>query len=202
MSIAITPTETHPFVLDFTPILKKISDEDFFEFCQLNSDWRIERTSEGELIIMPLRGGIAGSRSFTLTGIFGIWAKADGTGKGFDSSTGFRLPNGADRSPDLAWVELSRWNALTEEERKKFPPLCPDFVVEIRSETDSIDTLKDKMQEYIANGARLGWLIDPKEKQVYIYRPQAEVVCLTNPATVSGDPLLRGFILDMSEIWD
>ncbi len=202
MSIAITPTETHPFILNFGPILKKISDEDFFEFCQLNSDWRIERTSDGELIIMPPTGGTTGGRNFALVGIFYAWAKADGTGKGFDSSTGFTLPNGAERSPDLAWVELSRWNALTETERKKFPPLCPDFVVELRSETDSIDALKDKMQEYIANGAHLGWLIDPKEKRVYIYRPQAQVECLANPATVSGDPLLRGFTLDMREIWD
>lgn len=180
---------------------EKISDEDFFEFCQLNSDWRIERTSDGELIVMPMRGGIAGARSFTLTGIFGIWVRSDGTGMGFGSSTGFALPRGAIRSPSLAWVELSRWNALTEEERKKFPPLCPDFVVELRSGTDSIDALKDKMQEYIANGARLGWLIDPKEKRVYIYRPQAQIECLTNPATVSGDPLLRGFTLDLREIW-
>ncbi|MEW6209292.1 MAG: Uma2 family endonuclease [Acidobacteriota bacterium] len=200
--MSMTLTETHTLILDLSPILKKMSDEDFFEFCRLNRDWRIEITSEGKLIVRPMRGGVDGARNFTLTGIFGIWAKADGTGKGFDSSTGFTLPNGAKRSPDLAWVELSRWNALSKEERKKFPPLCPDFVVELRSETDSLDTLKDKMQEYIANGARLGWLIDPSEKKVYIYRPQMEVECLTDPASVSGDPLLGGFTLDMSEVWD
>jgi Uma2 family endonuclease len=202
MSTTLVPTETQPLTLDLSSILKKISDEDFFEFCQLNRDWRIERTSEGELIIMPPTGGETGGRNFNLSVAFGVWAKADGTGKSFDSSTGFTLPNGSKRSPDLGWVELSGWNALAQEERKQFPPLCPDFVVELRSETDSLSTLQSKMEEHIANGARLGWLIDPKEKKVYVYRPQTEVECLTSSAEVSGEPLLRGFTLDMREIWE
>lgn len=201
MSITLTPTEANPIILHFSPVMKKISDEDFFEFCQLNPEWRFERTSEGDLIIMPPTGGETGNRNFNLTVTFGLWAKADGTGVGFDSSTGFTLPNGAKRSPDLSWVKLSRWDALGDDERKEFPPLCPDFVVELRSQSDSLATLQAKMGEYIANGAELGWLIDPLEKRVYVYRPQSEVERLDNPASVSGEPLLRGFVLDLKEVW-
>ena len=151
---------------------------------------------------MAPTGGQSGRRNFNLTASFGGWVKADGTGMGFDSSTGFVLPNGATRSPDVAWVKLSRWNALTEKEQKKFPPLCPDFVVELRSETDSLPELLAKMEEYMKNGAQLGWLLDPLEKKVYIYRPGVEVECLDNPAAVSGDPLLAGFVLNPRELWD
>lgn len=201
MSISLRPTESNPFVIHFGPVLRRLSDEDFFEFCQANRDWSIERTSDGDIIIMPPTGGETGKRNFDLTGAFYAWAKTDGTGVGFDSSTGFTLPRGAKRSPDLAWVKSSRWNALTEIERKQFPPLCPDFVVELRSETDSLGDLQNKMQEYIDNGAEMGWLIDPVEKKVYVYRPQVAVECLDNPATVSGEPLLRGFSLDVRELW-
>src|SRR5438132_4659472 len=168
MSTELRPTRANPYVIHFEPVLKKLSDEDFFEFCQANRDWRIERTSDGDVIIMPPTGGETGGRNFELAVDFGNWVRADGTGKGFDSSTGFTLPNGAERSPDLAWVRLSRWNALSEEQRKKFPPLCPDFVVELRSPSDSLSGLQEKMQEYIQNGAELGWLIDPVEKKVYV----------------------------------
>ena len=123
MSTVATLTEPRPLILHFGPVLQKMSDHDFFEFCQLNRDWRLELTSEGDLIIMPPTGGETGRRNFTLTMLFGIWAEADGAGIGFDSSTGFTLPNGAKRSPDLAWVKRSRWEALTEEEREEFPPL-------------------------------------------------------------------------------
>lgn len=201
MSAALAISEAKPLVLDFAPLLRKLSDDDFFEFCQANRDWRFERTREGEVIIMPPTGGETGGRNFDLTVAFGNWAKAEGKGKGFDSSTGFKLPNGADRSPDVAWVKLERWHALTDEQRRKFPPLCPDFVVELRSATDSLDKLKDKMQEYLDNGAQLGWLIDPQERKVYIYRPQTAVECLDNPERVSGEPLLRGFTLEMREVW-
>jgi Uma2 family endonuclease len=194
-------TETQPIVLRLGPTLQKMSDDDFFEFCQLNRDFRIELTSEGDLIIMPPTGGETGKRNFTLTGLFSPWVEANGTGIGFDSSTGFTLPNGAKRSPDLAWIKRSRWEALTEAEKEKFPPLCPDFVVELRSRSDALETLQEKIQEYIANGALLGWLIDPKEKKVYIYRPSAEVCCLENPDTISGDPVLPGFVLDLRRIW-
>ncbi|MBI1987511.1 MAG: Uma2 family endonuclease [Nitrospinae bacterium] len=178
-----------------------MSDHEFFEFCQLNRDLRIERTREGDLIIMPPTGGKTGRRNFTLTGLFTAWVEADGRGIGFDSSTGFTLPNGAKRSPDLAWIERSRWVALTEEEKEGFPPLCPDFVVELRSRSDALEMLQEKMTEYIANGAQLGWLIDPQEKKVYIYHPSADVCCLENPETISDDPVLPGFVLDLRRIW-
>ncbi len=190
-----------PLVLDFKTVLRKINDDDFFEFCQSNRELRIERTKEGELIVMPPTGGETGGYNFDLTGEFRNWVKKDGAGKGFDSSTGFTLPDGAKRSPDLAWVKLERWNALTRGERIKFPPICPDFVVEIRSRNDSLDKLREKMEEYIENGAQLGWLIDPIEKKVYVYRPQLPIECLDNPEALSGEPLLEGFTLEMKEIW-
>ncbi|MGH9833502.1 MAG: Uma2 family endonuclease [Blastocatellia bacterium] len=205
MSVATAVNEVlivpQPVILNFKPLLRKLDDDDFFEFCQANRDLRIERSKEGEVIIMPPTGGDTGGQNFDLNVDFGIWMRRDRTGKGFDSSTGFTLPNGAKRSPDLAWVKYDRWNALTDEERRKFPPLCPDFVVELRSPSDSLDDVKDKMEEYIENGAQLGWLIDPIEKKIYIYRPQSPVECLDNPETVSGDPLLKGFTLEMKEIW-
>lgn len=201
MSTELSFTEGRPLILHLGPVLQKMSDSEFFEFCQLNKDWRFERTSEGDLIIMPPTGGETGRRSFILTGLFNAWVEKDGTGIGFDSSTGFALQNRAKRSPDLAWVKRSRWEKLKDEEKEEFPPLCPDFVVELRSRSDRLDTLQSKMQEYIDNGAQLGWLIDPLEKKVYVYRPSEEVVCLENPETISGDPVLPGFVLDLSRIW-
>jgi Uma2 family endonuclease len=183
------------------PALQKLSDREFFEFCQLNRDLRLERTSEGDLIIMPPTGGETGKLNFALTALFGAWVEKDGAGIGFDSSTGFTLPNGAKRSPDLAWVKRSRWEALTQKERKEFPPLCPEFVVEIRSESDALDTLQAKMEEYIANGALLGWLIDSLEKRVYVYHSSGPARCLDDPKTLSGDPVLPGFTVDMQRLW-
>jgi Uma2 family endonuclease len=201
MSTTLWPTADNPFILHFAPLLDKISDEDFLAFCQANPDWRIERTGEGDLIIMPPTGGDTGKRNFNLIVEFGNWAKRDGTGVSFDSSTVFALPNGAKRSPDLAWVKRSRWQALSDDERRGFPPLCPDFVVELRSHTDSLRVLQEKMQEYIDNGAQLGWLIDPVEMKVYVYRPGVNVQCLDNPASLSGEPLLAGFTLALAEVW-
>ncbi|MCI0485507.1 MAG: Uma2 family endonuclease [Blastocatellia bacterium] len=178
-----------------------MSESEFFEFCQRHPDLRLERTAEGDLIVMPPTGGETGRRNFILTGLFGMWVDNDGTGEGFDSSTVFRLPNGADRSPDVAWVRRERWESLTLEERRRFPPLCPDFVIELRSDTDRLNVLQEKMNEYIENGAQLGWLIDPLEKKVWIYRPKAEVECLTDPATVNGEPVLPGFVLPLEKIW-
>lgn len=197
-----TPTliETAPVVLRLAPVIE-MSDKQFFQFCQLNRDLRIERTSQGDLVIMPPTGGETGRINFELTVWFGRWVQANGTGVGFDSSTGFTLPNGAKRSPDLAWVKQERWEALLQEQREEFPPLCPDFVVEIRSRSDTLAHVQAKMQEYLDNGAQLGWLIDPVEKQVYVYRPQAPVVCLDHPQTVSGDPVLPGFVLEPDKIW-
>ena len=189
------------FVLQFSPFLE-MDDEQFFEFCQANSDVRIERNQQGEVIIMPPTFTETGAINFNLTIEFGIWAKKDESGKGFDSSTGFILPNGAVRSPDLSWIKLERWNALTTKQRAKFAHICPDFVIELRSASDSLQKLKEKMREYIENGVALGWLIDPTEHKIYVYRAEKEVETLENPAEISGEPLLQGFVLNLREIWD
>lgn len=201
MTAPATIPLTDPLVLHFSPTLQNMSDHEFFEFCQLNRDWRIERTSRGDVLIMPPTGGETGRRNFGLTTTFGSWVEKDGTGVGFDSSTGFTLPNGAKRSPDLAWVRRSRWEKLTQEEKEEFPPLCPDFAVELRSRSDRLDRLQEKLEEYVANGALLGWLIDPGEKKVYIYRPRTEVRCLEDPVSISGEPVLPGFVLDVRRLW-
>lgn len=190
-----------PLMLQLGRLAHGMDDDEFFAFCQLNRELRIERTHTGEVIVMPPTGGESGRRNFKLTTLFGNWVEKDGTGLGFDSSTGFVLPNGAKRSPDQAWVKRERWERLTPEEKEGFPPLCPDFVVEIRSRTDSLTGLQDKMREYIANGARLGWLIDPLERKVYLYRPDEDVECLEKPLSVSGEPVLLGFTLELERIW-
>lgn len=202
MSNMLSVIGPEPIEIEFGSFLKQMSDEEFFDFCQRNRDWRIERTKEGDIIIMPPTGAKSGGRNFNLIVKFGIWAEQDGSGKGFDSSTGFRLPNGATRSPGLAWVRNERWNALSEQEQTEFAPLCPDFVVELRSATDSIQRLQEKMEEYMQNGARLGWLIDPAERKVYIYRQHATVEILDDPQAISGEPTLRGFALDVRSLWD
>jgi Uma2 family endonuclease len=201
MSKTVAFVEIPPLVLRLTPVIG-MSDEQFFELCQLNRDLRLERTSQGDLVIMPPTGGETGRTNFELTVLFGHWVHADGSGVGFDSSTGFTLPNGAKRSPDLAWVKRTRWEALTPEQRKVFAPLCPDFVLELRSPSDALEYVQAKMQEYLDNGARLGWLIDPIERKVYIYRPQAPVECLDNPQAISGEPVLPGFVLELGRVWN
>jgi Uma2 family endonuclease len=194
-------TAPDALVLHLGPVVQRMSDEEYYQFCQLHPDLRIERTSEGDLIIMPPTGGETGRSNFKLTAYFSNWVDANGSGVGFDSSTEFALPNGACRSPDVAWVKNERWEALTPAERKRFPPLCPDFVIELRSDTDRLSTLQAKMQEYIDNGAQLGWLIDPLKKTVWVYRPNAAVECLGNPESVNGDPVLAGFVLPLGRIW-
>ncbi|MBD2312896.1 Uma2 family endonuclease [Desertifilum sp. FACHB-1129] len=189
-----------PLVLHFQPIVN-LTDDQFFEFCQLNRNLRIELTATGEILIMPPTGSETGERNFNLIGQLWAWVNQDNTGIGFDSSTGFQLPNGAKVSPDAAWVQLERWNALTSEQQQKFAPLCPDFIVELRSPSDNLEPLKAKMQEYLDNGMRLGWLIDRKNRQVYLYRLGRAVECLDNPATLSGEEVLSGFTLDLSKIW-
>lgn len=191
-----------PIVLNFQDVLAKMTDDEFDNFCRHNPDMQIELTKEGELIIMPPTGGETGIRNFSLIGIFFNWVEKDKSGVAFDSSTIFRLPNGARRSPDLSWIKNEKWNALSADDKRKFPPLCPDFVVELRSPTDSLANLQNKMAEYIENGASLGWLIDPSERKVYVYRPQSESETLENPENVSGEPLLKKFSLEMSKIWD
>lgn len=204
MTATLTPTEqkTDGLVIHFAPVLKKLTDDEFFDFCMLNKDLRIELTSEGDLIVMPPTGLKTGSRNFDLAVSFGVWAKKDGTGVGFDSSSLFTLPNGAKRSPDLSWVRKEKWEALTKNEQEKFARICPDFVVELRPPSDSVEHLQSKVEEYMANGAQLGWLIDPFGKKVHVYRPGAGVEILDDPETVSGEPLLPGFALDVRALWE
>lgn len=191
---------TLPVVIKLHPGMT-MTDEQFFEFCQINSEHQFERTAQGELVIMSPTGSESGNRNASLIVRLGIWAEQDGTGLIFDSSAGFTLPNGAVRSPDASWIERSRWEAIPLEQRKRFAPICPDFVVELRSETDDLTVLQNKMQEYIENGAKLGWLIDPLEKQVYVYRLDAAMQQLNNPADLSGDSILPDFVLSLSKIW-
>jgi Uma2 family endonuclease len=194
-----TPELTAPFKLNVQAT--RLTDEQFARLCQENRDLRFELTARQELVIMPPTGSETGWRNNEVSYALTAWAKKDGTGLTFDSSTGFTLPNGAKRSPDASWVRRERWNALSKDQRIGFAPLCPDFVVELRSPTDLLATLQDKVQEYIDNGARLGWLIDALEKRVHVYRPGQPVELLDNPATLSGDPILPGFVLRVQELW-
>lgn len=179
----------------------QLSENQFIRLCQENPDLRLELTAQGELVIMPPTGMETGWRNSKLTHRLVAWTEADSTGLACDSSTLFTLPNRAKRSPDASWVRRERYEALTKKQREGFAPLCPDFVVELRSPTDRLADLQDKMQEYIDNGARLGWLIDPKDQRVYIYRPNQPVEVLDDPATLSGDPVLPGFVLHVRELW-
>lgn len=188
--------------VDFGKFLKPMNDDEFFDFCQRHKDLRIEMEANGEIIFTPPTGSETGIKNFKLTGMFWTWVEKDGGGEGFDSSTGFVLPNGAKRSPDLSWMTLEKWNAIPKAKRKKFAPVCPDFVVELRSETDNLNKLKEKIKEYIENGASLGWLINAPKRKVYIYRPNAEVETLENPTEILGEPLLKGFTLNLKEIWE
>jgi Uma2 family endonuclease len=189
-------------VVDFSPLATKVSDEEFAELCRLNPELQFERTSQGELVVVSPTGGKTGRRNAWLIARITNWAEEDGTGQVFDSSTLFSLPNSARRSPDVAWVRNDRWNVLSSQEQDEFPPICPDFIVELRSRTGRLTSLKEKMEEYIANGARLGWLIDPLERKVHVYRPGLLLEVLDNPQTISGDPLLKDFILDLRTLWD
>ncbi len=178
-----------------------LTEEQFVRLCQENPDLQLELTARGELVIMPPTGLESGRRNTKLTQRLANWAETDGTGIVCDSSTLFTLPNGAKRSPDASWVRRERWDALPARERAGFGLLCPDFVVELRSPTDRLTDLQEKMQEYVDNGARLGWLIDPLEKRMYVYRPDQPVEVLDDPPAVSGDPVLSGFVLHVRELW-
>lgn len=188
------------FTLDLRAI-SEISSEQFERICQTNPDLKLERTPTGELVIMAPTGGETGASNATLTARFVVWNEQTNLGVVFDSSTCFRLPNGGDRSPDVSWVEHSRWEALAPEQRRKYPPLCPDFVLELLSPTDSIKQTRLKMKEYLKSGARLGWLINPQNQQIEIYRNGKEVEVLDNPSQLSGGEVLPGFILDLRRIW-
>lgn len=193
-------TEIPPMVLHTRPALE-MDEEQFFEFCRINQDWRIERTAEGDLEIMPPTGGETSNRNADLTMQVGIWTRRNGTGVAFDSSGGFILPNGAMRSPDASWVRRGRLTNLTVEQKQQFLPLCPDFVIELRSPSDPLPPLEAKMREYLENGARLGWLLDPEERKAHVYRPEEDARILENQQKVSGDPILQGFVLDLRPIW-
>lgn len=186
--------------LNLNPIIK-LTDEQFFELCQENENIRLERTAKGELIIMSPAGGETSNSNAGLTAQIWIWNQRNKLGKVFDSSGGFKLPNGANRAPDACWVKLERWDALTPEQKKKFPPICPDFVVELMSPSDSLKETQDKMKEYRDNGAVLGWLINRKSRQVEVYRPNQEVEILQSPTTVSSEDILPGFVLSLESIW-
>ena len=185
-------------ILNLLPTIE-LTDEQFFQLCLNNRDLRLERTAQGELIIMPPTGWGSGNRNGRLTQRLFNWTDADGTGLAFDSSTGFKLPNGANRSPDASWVSRERLEALNPDPTR-FLPIAPDFAVELRSDSDSLKTTQQKMQEYIDCGVRLGWLIDPQNQQVEIYRQGKEVEVLHSPTSLSGEDVLPGFVLDLSQI--
>ncbi|TAE61178.1 MAG: Uma2 family endonuclease [Nostocales cyanobacterium] len=195
-----TVTEILPMVLKMQPDVI-MNDDQFFDFCQLNRNFRIERNQLGDLLIMSPTGSETEEKNFNLIVQLGNWTKQNSTGVGFGSSSAFTLPNGAVRSPDAAWIKKERWEAIPTEQRKKFAPICPDFVVELRSETDNLKTLQEKMAEYIENGVKLAWLIDIKQQKVYIYRPGKNIEELDHPQTLKGEDILPGFVLDLTEIW-
>ncbi|MGI9174546.1 MAG: Uma2 family endonuclease [Rhodothermales bacterium] len=189
--------ETIPFVVNPAGVLN-LSDEELFRLCAANPELFIERTSHGELIFMAPAGGTSSNRNSLLNRRLGNWNEETGLGVVFDSSGGFILPNGAMRAPDAAWIPKAKWEALSPEQREQFPPLCPDFVIELRSRTDRLRDLQGKMAEYVASGCRLGWLIDPYERQAHIYRPQQDVEVAGFDGALSGEDVLPGFTLDLA----
>lgn len=189
-----------PIVLNLKPFVE-LNDDQFYQLCQNHRDLKFERTAQGELVIVTPVGGEGGSREADLIGDLVYWNRRTQLGKVFSSSTCFKLPNGSDRSPDAAWVNLERWNQLTPEQQKRFPPICPDFVIELRSESDALEPLQQKMQEYLSNGLRLGWLINPQKRQVEIYRTNQDKQVLENPKQLSGEDILPDFVFDLSILW-
>ena len=187
--------------LKLEPVIK-ITQEQFYQLCQKNPDIKLERTATGELIIMPPTGGETGKHNLMISGQLWLWNEENQLGEAFDSSTGFILPNDANRSPDASWLQKSRWQALTSEQKEKFIPLCPDFVMELLSPNDSLPKTQEKMQEYLDNGCRLGWLINRKQKEVEIYRPNVNVEILQSPTSLSGEDVLPGFSLNLIKIWE
>ena len=190
-----------PIDLSSLTTLSTMSEPQFYEFCRTNPDLRIERNAHGEVIVMSPAFADTGNRNFKIAQQVANWADDDGTGEGFDSSSGFTLPNGATRSPDTSWIQSDRWNRLSPEQKTSFAPIVPDFVIELRSSSDTLKSLQDKMQEYIEQGVRLGLLIDRKNCTVHIYRPNLEPKVLMNPEFVSCEPELSGFKLKMAKIW-
>jgi Uma2 family endonuclease len=195
--------ETETLLLTLPTTLKLyVTQEQFEALAASNRDLRLERTAKGELIVNPPTGWETGKRNFSIIGQLGRWYEDNGNlGKAFDSSTGFILPNGANLSPDACWISQERWDALTDEQKGTFANICPDFVVELRSKSDTLKSLQEKMQEYMENGAKLAWLIDPQNRTVEVYRVGLEVEILSNPSELSGEEILPGFVLDLRRVW-
>lgn len=191
---------TLPLLVDMQGV--HLTDEQFYQLCIHNPELDIERNAKGVLIVMSPVGGDSGNREMDLGGELYVWNKQTQLGKVFSSSTLFKLPGGSDRSPDAAWVELSRWQALTPEQRKRFPPIAPDFVIELRSRTDDLATLQAKMQEYLDSGVRLGWLFNPQDQQVEVYRQGQDKEVKSLPVQLSGEAVLPGFILQVDPFTD
>ncbi|NES80597.1 MAG: Uma2 family endonuclease [Moorea sp. SIO2B7] len=185
--------------LDFYSI--ELTDEQFFQLCLNNRELRFERNAKGDLIIMSPAGGETSNRNIEIAYQLQAWSRQKNLGVAFDSSGGFKLPNGADRSPDASWIPLEKWNALTSEQQQKFLPLCPDFVIELRSPSDNLKPLQNKMKEYLENGTKLGWLINRKNQQVEIYRQVKDVEILESPSSLSGEDVLPDFVLNLQTIW-
>ncbi len=192
--------ENPPVVLRTRPALE-MDEEQFFEFCQLNRDWRIERSAEGDLEVMVPTGAETSDGNSEINMQLRLWAKRDGTGIAFESNGGFILPNGAMRSPDASWVRRDRLANLTAGQKQRFLPLWPDFVIELRSPSDPLPPIEAKMREYAENGASLGWLVDPVERKAHLYKPVAPVETLEKPDRLAGEPVLPGFVLDLAPIW-
>ena len=201
MSSILERKESEPLLVHLHPALE-VSDREFFELCRINRDLRFERTAKGDLLIMPPTGGKTGRRNNLIAKSFLDWEEADGTGITFDSSTGFVLPNGAKRAPDVAWVLKERLASLTDEQKEKFLPLCPDVVVELRSASDDLDELHAKMREYILNGARLGLLIDPQTRRTHAYRSDGSIEIRDNAETFTDEVVLPGLVIDLRRIWN
>ncbi|MGL6340357.1 MAG: Uma2 family endonuclease [Waterburya sp.] len=190
-----------PINLSSLTTMSKMSEQQFYNFCRTNPDLRIEQNANGEIIVMPPAFADTGNRNGRVFGQLFVWSEANASGEAFDSSSGFTLPNGAIRSPDAAWILSERWNILTPEQQASFAPIVPDFVVELRSSSDTLVSLKEKMEEYIVNGVRLGLLIDRKNCQVHVYRPNQKPDILDNPESVSCEPEMPMFVLKMARIW-
>ena len=186
--------------IDFNAIIK-LTDDQFYQLCRNNPDIKFERNAKGEIIIMPPTGGETGNYNFEIAVDFGIWNRQTRLGVCFDSSTCFKLPNGADRSPDVSWIQQARWDTLTPQQKEKFPPIAPDFVLELMSPTDSLKETQNKLQEYMDNGVQLGWLINRKTQRVEIYRQGKEVEILVSPTELSGENVLPGFVLNLQTVW-
>ncbi len=188
------------YTINLEPIIH-LSDEQFYQLCRTNPDVKFERNAQGAILIMPPTGGVTGNRNFEIGTELAVWNRREKLGICFDSSTCFQLPNGADRSPDVSWIAIDRWNSLTPAQQEKFPPIAPDFVLELMSPTDRLGDTKKKLQEYMANDVQLGWLIDRKKRYVEIYRPNQPAEILENPERLFGEDVLRNFELVMSLVW-